>query len=720
MVSQLLIEKAEFLTLDPVNYPEFNHLPATIFTPADRKFFAAQFYKSINLPKGTGAVAHIAVFADTKFRLSVNGCVIGVGPVAVGGDYGNTLPMPKQYLNLYDVSLTENLFEVLAEVQSPGEVMTDYSAGRGGFVFAAEITFADREPVTVISDESWLCRRDTRYSSVARADFTVVLPELISPVVIPKTEAPWRLAEAGIPPLTEEYISPSTTTRDGHITYFDFSRIYSAYILLECNNYSENDDEVRIFAEEYMDSSAGVSQNPTESVRIPSGKSTYRGLRMRSIGAVAVECSDTTEIKLTLVYVHYPVDGELSGSFICSDSKLNGIYELGKFTLEMCRQSLHLDSPLHQETLGCTGDYAIESLMTAVTFGDMRLTRLDLIRTSDWLRMSNGFMFHTSYSLIFVTMLYDYYIYTADIETVRELMPAVEILIERFGTYIQNGVISSPPSFMFIEWGELDGFSLHHPPKALGQTSLNAFYRMALEASCRLYRALGKTEPSSELEILAEKHKQACISRFYDSARGIFRDGENLSESAYEPADWLPANAERSYYTRHANILAALSGIIDGNEGKELIERVITKPEDFESFDIQPYFMHYLMEAVRKYGLFDRYGLVLIHMWDKQLAASPKGMKEGWNKFNGDCSHAWGATPTYQLPMAVSGFEMVEAGFKSFRLAPCLYSLDDAGVSLPTPYGLIKIELKKGEKAKISVPDEYVYTDGVYHLNKNR
>ena len=90
------------------------------------------------------------------------------------------------------------------------------------------------------------------------------------------------------------------------------------------------------------------------------------------------------ETAISLSYARYPVDAENEGYFRCSDEMLNRICEVGKFTLEMCRQSLHLDSPLHQETLGCTGDYAIEALMTRAAFGDMRLTRLDLLRTADY------------------------------------------------------------------------------------------------------------------------------------------------------------------------------------------------------------------------------------------------------------------------------------------------------------------------------------------------
>ncbi len=700
-------KNAKFLTISPGRYPEFQTLPITSREDFDRKFFAAQFYKHTKAEKWS--TAHICIFADTKYRLTVNGRILGVGPIAAGGDFSTVKPMPKQYYNEFDISVSEEYIDIFAEVQTPGEVLTDYSCGRGGFIFSAEITSPNGEKFEIVSDESWLVRKDTRYFSIANADYSISLPEWENPVVIPNTEAPWNLTKAELPPMTEELIAPQKTEkRDGRI-HFEFARIYSAYITLNVENRSNEPKCVKIYSGEYS-----VYENPTEQIIFPVGKSEYRGFRMRSVGKIETECDDDVSVDAKVTYVHYPVDESVSGKFACSDEKLTGIYDLGRFTLEMCRQTLHLDSPLHQELLACTGDYAIESLMNAVTFGDMRLTALDLIRTSDYLKINNGVMFHTSYSLIFVTMLLDYYKYTADIKLVKELLPTIEILFSRFDTYIENNVIENPPDYMFIEWGELDGFNMHHPPKALGQTSLNAFYQLALNGAAELYTISGNTIRASELTSKANAHKAACIARLFDNERGIFTDGIPAPECQYEASHWLPANPEKIYHTRHSNILAALSGIADN--GKALIERVLEHPDDFDELDIQPYFMHYLMEAVRKYGLFEKYGLELLHLWDKQLADSPKGMKEGWGKFVGDCSHAWGATPTYQLPMAISGFEMIKPGYREFKLSPKLYSLDWAEVSLPTPSGLIELSLKKGEATKISVPSNYKIIDGNYKL----
>ena len=47
------------------------------------------------------------------------------------------------------------------------------------------------------------------------------------------------------------------------------------------------------------------------------------------------------------------------------------------------------------------------------------------------------------------------------------------------------------------------------------------------------------------------------------------------------------------------------------------------------------------------------------------------------------------------------GFEMIEPGFKKISLNPDLYGLDYAEIKMPTPYGDISVNLKKGENPEI-------------------
>ncbi|MBR5445418.1 MAG: hypothetical protein IKV57_04810, partial [Clostridia bacterium] len=87
----------------------------------------------------------------------------------------------------------------------------------------------------------------------------------------------------------------------------------------------------------------------------------------------------------------------------------------------------------------------------------------------------------------------------------------------------------------------------------------------------------------------------------------------------------------------------------------------------------------------------------------------PYGLAEGFHKpeptYQFDHSHAWGGTPAYALPLALTGLELLEPGFRKIRMHPSLLGLEHASVEIPTPYGMITVTQKQGEEVKITVPD---------------
>lgn len=48
---------------------------------------------------------------------------------------------------------------------------------------------------------------------------------------------------------------------------------------------------------------------------------------------------------------------------------------------------------------------------------------------------------------------------------------------------------------------------------------------------------------------------------------------------------------------------------------------------------------------------------------------------------------------------------MVGPGFWKIRLNPDLYGLKHAGISMPTPYGMLTVEMEERHEPVISVPE---------------
>ena len=168
-------------------------------------------------------------------------------------------------------------------------------------------------------------------------------------------------------------------------------------------------------------------------------------------------------------------------------------------------------------------------------------------------------------------------------------------------------------------------------------------------------------------------------------------------------SEWLPENNGVKYYLKQANVLAVLYDIAPDEKRGDILKYVL---KDLSKFEMQPYFYHFLLEALHKEKMFDSEGFSLIKSYSSLLEKCPKGLCEAWENMQCDYSHAWGGTPAYILKKALSGIEILEPGYKKIRLKPRLCGLEYANLDVSTPYGNIRLCLKEGEKSKVVVPSE--------------
>ena len=244
---------------------------------------------------------------------------------------------------------------------------------------------------------------------------------------------------------------------------------------------------------------------------------------------------------------------------------------------------------------------------------------------------------------------------------------------------------------------------MHHPPKCLGQTVLNCFYHGALKDAERVYAECGNTAAAKDCHKRAAKLQKACRALLYDGDKKLFFDGLPGTEPA--KGRWMPANMQERHFSRHANTLAVLCGVVTGQEATELLERML----DSDMGEVQPYFMHYVLEAIELCGLFEKRGIDILRKWISLAKECPRGLKEGWiapqADYGFDYSHAWGGTPAWQLPARLLGFKMLEPGFKKISISPRLCGLDWFDISMPTPKGMLRCRLEKGKPAKLELPE---------------
>ena len=244
---------------------------------------------------------------------------------------------------------------------------------------------------------------------------------------------------------------------------------------------------------------------------------------------------------------------------------------------------------------------------------------------------------------------------------------------------------------------------MHHPPKCLGQTVLNAFYYKALTDAVVIAKRMGWKE-ASKWKKRAEGLRQAFHRWFYDEEKKMYLDG--LGDPVAEREN-QPENVPMKHYSRYANALAVLYDLCPPAETVRLVHLVADEKNELPL--VQPYFMHFILQAVCKAGLQEEYGLTLFERWKPLIKTCSKGLQEGWfapePSYSFDHSHAWGGTPAYHIPLMLTGLKMLEPGFRKISLSPKLYDLTYADVSFPTPYGMLRCVQRKGEEPQIIAPE---------------
>ena len=692
-------QNTKFIWLDKSLYPQYEK----------GEFCMVEFKKEMY----SNAPIEIEICAHTRYLLYVNGEYVGRGPTSVGGDFLNG-EIKNPYYDTY-VLPYQGSIEIRVIVTSTPTVLTEYDFGASG-LWANVISAGN---VISKTDESWDVRLLPERKHILYTDYTEAEHYYHKAKYISKE---FDLVKGPTEHLTEEKILPIAfdkivvESQKSVKTCLFFDKVYSAYphISIKCDGKCT----VNITSSEN-----GVGGKLNETV-ITNKNVHHFSTRMRSIGQIELEITNEGETPVVIEdvyidYVHYPVYEE--GGFVSSDSLINKIYNLCMHTLKLCRQTIHLDSPTHQEHLACTGDYFIQSLIEYTSLNASELAKWDMKRTSNLLHIQNGRMFHTTYSLIYPWWIYEHYMYTGDEEVID--LSAIKLLLDRFDTYVseENGLIEYAPDYMFVDWvvascekdefldggkmmshGKMEGYSLHHPPKALGQSVLCMFYYNALNKIAELYRIKNDLNGAKTCIKKAESIKNAINTHLLDKERGLYVGGLNTDNLVPEN-DWLPKNTKTVYYLKQANVLAVLFGIAPKEECQSILEYVV---KDLTKLEMQPYFYHFLLNALYNEGLFGKYGMALIRRYESLLEKCDKGLSEAWENMDCDYSHAWGATPAYTLKRALSGIEILEPACKKIRLCPQLFDLESAEFEITTPYGKIEFSMKKGNNVSIKAPKE--------------
>jgi alpha-L-rhamnosidase len=381
--------------------------------------------------------------------------------------------------------------------------------------------------------------------------------------------------------------------------------------------------------------------------------------------------------------------------------ELDRILEVGWRTARLCAHETYMDCPYYEQ-LQYAGDTRIQALVSLFMTADGRLARnaieqLDDSRTAEGLTESRAptrlQQYIPPFSLWWIGMVHDYWRYQDDPAFVRRMIPGVRAVLGFFRERQRaDGALGALPWWNFVDWTR--PWPRGVPPSAEGgpdgpgaSAPLDLQLLIATGEAADLEEAAGSPPRAAELREECARLRVAIRARYWDGGRGLFAD--------------TPA---RTAFSQHANVLAVLGGVVEGEEARAVMGRVLS---DASLVPCSIYFRHYLHAALNRAGLGDRY-LGLLGPWREMLAT---GLTT-WAETNepdvrSDC-HAWGASPNFELFRTVLGVDSAAPGFRRVIVRPFLGGLTRLAGAVPHPRGEVAVTLAVsagGLDADVSLPD---------------
>jgi hypothetical protein len=395
---------------------------------------------------------------------------------------------------------------------------------------------------------------------------------------------------------------------------------------------------------------------------------------------------------LRSTYTGYPLTRR--ARFEGGPADLGRILDLGWHTARLCAHETYMDCPYYEQ-LQYAGDTRIQAQVTLFNSGDGRLVRnaieqLDDSRTSEgatFSRAPSGLQqYIPPFSLWWIGMVHDYWMYQDDEAFVRRMMPGVRAVLGFFASKQKaNGSLGRVPWWNFVDWAATWRSGV--PPAAPDGPGapLDLQLLLAYQWAAALEQQIGSPSQAAEYTRAAAQLSKTIRQLYWDSGRQLLAD-----------------TPDHKTYSQHVNALAVLAGVVPRAEAGPLMERVLT---DASLTRCTIYFKFYLYQAMRLAGGGDRY-LDQLGEWRDMLSRGLTTLGEMPEPTRSDC-HAWGASPNIEVFRTVLGIDSAAPGFRHIRIQPNLGKLERASGLMPHPKGEISVRLARrgaGLEAVVRIP----------------
>jgi len=409
--------------------------------------------------------------------------------------------------------------------------------------------------------------------------------------------------------------------------------------------------------------------------------------------------------------------------FHSDDPSLASIWEIGWRTARLDAHDTYMDTP-YWERLQYVGDTRIQALISYTVAGEDRLARQAILAFDDS-RIPDGItqsrypssstQYIPTFSLLWIGMLHDFWLYRGDVDFVRAQLPGTRTVLNWFMRHQRSdGLLEKLPWWVFVDWaGDFD--SGVPPQEDNGGSAV---------VTLQFIEAL---QYAAEMETNYGDERRA----------GMYRDAATHASNAIRTLCWnqqyglIADTPAQTHYSQHANILAVWLDVISLEQQKNVLMKVLSASEAGVKVEqslpamskATYYFRFYLARAVLHAGMGDKY-LELLQPWRVMAAQGLTTWAEKPEPTRSD-SHAWSAHPNFDLLTIVAGVRPKTPGFKTITIEPHLGALKHIASAMSCPQGEIQVEYTRednGVKAQIGLPagtsGDLIWQGKIYGLHE--
>jgi alpha-L-rhamnosidase len=378
------------------------------------------------------------------------------------------------------------------------------------------------------------------------------------------------------------------------------------------------------------------------------------------------------------------------------NTEIKQMLDIGWRTARLNAWETYMDCPYYEQ-LQYIGDTRIQAMVSYYNTSDDRLAR-NALNQMDHSRLpegvtascypSKGTQVISPFSLWYIGMLHDYWMYRGDDDFIRNKLLGERGVLDFFSKYQQaDGSLKDTPYWAFVDWagnlwGEVKG---KDGSAAIYDLQLLWAYQWAAEMEAKI----GMQDYAKLYNQKAAQLKATIQRKYWDPVKKLYADTK-----------------EKTGYSQHVNSLAILTGMVSEANMPAVANGLLN---DKSLTQCSVYFKYYLNQALVKAGLGNDY-ISWLGIYRENIAMGLTTWAEysDVNTSRSDC-HAWGASPNIEFFRTVLGIDSYAPGFSKIKIEPHLGALTTISGEMPHPNGKVAAAytLDKGKwKINISLPQK--------------